>query len=152
MPPQNLIPLLFIRPLRLFVPAENLRRVRIVVLKVTHLPFVAIIWAYEGSRRYVSHHVHSPPAMTMPFSPIQPFSASRTSLNRNVSRLPALNRTSLLVTSTPSKERQSYGDFSNERGAASGTADSVADLMAMVEKLSSQVEELTSMVAGQQKD
>ena len=46
---QNLIPLLF-RPLRLCVPAEKLRALRIVTLKVTHFPFVLAIQAYENGR------------------------------------------------------------------------------------------------------
>jgi len=37
-PPLNLIPLILIRPLRLFVTAEKLRRTRIALLKATHLP------------------------------------------------------------------------------------------------------------------
>ncbi|OAT10714.1 hypothetical protein BDBG_17405 [Blastomyces gilchristii SLH14081] len=62
LPPLNLIPLLCIRPLRLFLPGESIRRVRIVLLKVTHSPFVGIILAYESSRRYVTRQNHSPMA------------------------------------------------------------------------------------------
>ncbi|KAL4960826.1 uncharacterized protein BDV14DRAFT_192684 [Aspergillus stella-maris] len=54
MPPLNLIPLLCIRPMRLFLPAEDIRRVRIVLLRATHLPCVALLWAYESSRRLLS--------------------------------------------------------------------------------------------------
>ena len=43
---QNLIPLV-IRPLRLILPSERLRSVRIVMLKATHLPHVFVIWAFE---------------------------------------------------------------------------------------------------------
>jgi len=152
---QNLIPLLCLRPLRLFFPAETLRRARIVLLKITHLPFVAIIWAYESSRRYMAQRVHSPPATTMSFSPDRPLSTGRTSLSRNVSlhpsRLPALNNTSLVAPSSPSTQRQSKG-HGKSPAPASGTADPIADLMSLVEKLNAQVEELTSMVAGQDKD
>ncbi|OJD15303.1 hypothetical protein AJ78_04420 [Emergomyces pasteurianus Ep9510] len=59
---QNLIPLLCIRPLRLFLPCESIRQVRIMLLKVTHSPFVGIILAYESSRRYVTRTNHSPMA------------------------------------------------------------------------------------------
>ncbi|KAJ5604281.1 hypothetical protein N7537_007237 [Penicillium hordei] len=48
MPPLNLIPLFCIRPMRLFLSAGTVRRVRIVLLRATHLPFVALIWAYES--------------------------------------------------------------------------------------------------------
>lgn len=34
------------------MPAEQLRSARIVLLKVTHLPYVAAIWAYEGAGQY----------------------------------------------------------------------------------------------------
>ncbi|RAL17031.1 uncharacterized protein BO97DRAFT_360663 [Aspergillus homomorphus CBS 101889] len=65
MPPLNLIPLLCIRPLRLFLSAEHIRRVRIMLLRATHLPFVALIWAYESSRRYVSRRSSQfPPTAT----------------------------------------------------------------------------------------
>ncbi|KAJ5813181.1 hypothetical protein N7447_010204 [Penicillium robsamsonii] len=58
MPPLNLIPLLCIRPMRLFLSAGTVRRVRIVLLRATHLPFVALIWAYESKWR----QSHSLPA------------------------------------------------------------------------------------------
>jgi hypothetical protein len=48
---QNLIPLLCIRPMRLFLSAGTVRRVRIMLLRATHLPFVALIWAYESKWR-----------------------------------------------------------------------------------------------------
>ncbi|KAF8427499.1 hypothetical protein EV426DRAFT_699329 [Tirmania nivea] len=47
-PPLNLIPLIFLRPLRLFLTSTQLRRMRIALLKFTHFPFVAAIVAYEG--------------------------------------------------------------------------------------------------------
>ncbi|KAJ5982953.1 hypothetical protein N7481_005052 [Penicillium waksmanii] len=53
MPPLNLIPLLCIRPMRLFLSAEAVRRVRIILLRATHLPFVMLIWMYESSRRHL---------------------------------------------------------------------------------------------------
>ncbi|KAF2020057.1 hypothetical protein BU24DRAFT_419647 [Aaosphaeria arxii CBS 175.79] len=46
LPPLNLIPLL-LRPLRLVLPSERLRSARILLLKVSHLPFIAAIWVYE---------------------------------------------------------------------------------------------------------
>ena len=67
---QNLIPLLCIRPLRLFLSAEVVRRVRIVVLRATHLPFVMMIWTYESSRR----HLHRPTTLLPPISAARPHS------------------------------------------------------------------------------
>ncbi|RFU32093.1 hypothetical protein B7463_g4254, partial [Scytalidium lignicola] len=46
-PPLNLIPLIFIRPLRLFISSEKIRVSRIFLLKVTHLPIVVAIYLFE---------------------------------------------------------------------------------------------------------
>ena len=46
---QNLIPLILFRPLRLSVPAEKIRSARIILLKATHWPYVAAIYAYESA-------------------------------------------------------------------------------------------------------
>lgn len=45
-PPLNLFPL-FVRPLRLFLVSEKVRRLRIIMLQITHLPFALLIWMYE---------------------------------------------------------------------------------------------------------
>lgn len=50
---QNLIPLL-LRPLRLVLPADQLRKIRIWLLKALHWPFVACIIGYENGRQYLS--------------------------------------------------------------------------------------------------
>ena len=44
---ENLIPLLLFRPLRLCLPSEQVRSARIVLLKITHIPYIASIWVYE---------------------------------------------------------------------------------------------------------
>lgn len=51
---QNLIPLILFRPLRIFISASKLRSGRIALLKVTHLPYIAAIWAYESAAWYLS--------------------------------------------------------------------------------------------------
>ncbi|KAK9248861.1 hypothetical protein V1506DRAFT_527976 [Lipomyces tetrasporus] len=48
-PPLNLIGIL-IRPLRLFLNHTEYRNLRIYILKVTHAPFVALLWIYENVR------------------------------------------------------------------------------------------------------
>ena len=50
---QNLIPLV-LRPMRLFLPTENLRSVRITLLKATHFPHVLAIMLYENLRQRVT--------------------------------------------------------------------------------------------------
>lgn len=47
-PPLNLIPLILIRPLRLFMSSSTLRRTRIGLLKATHAPIVLAINLFEG--------------------------------------------------------------------------------------------------------
>jgi len=65
LPPLNLISLLF-RPLRLCVPAPTLRAMRIIVLKITHAPHVALIQAFERvSAAASSATSHSPSWVSM---------------------------------------------------------------------------------------
>ena len=44
---KNLIPLLLFRPLRICVPSGKMRSARIVLLKITHFPYIGAIWLYE---------------------------------------------------------------------------------------------------------
>jgi hypothetical protein len=47
-PPFNLLALIIFRPLRLFLPSDDkFRYARIMLLKLTHLPIVAVIMVYE---------------------------------------------------------------------------------------------------------
>lgn len=56
LPPFNMACLVVFRPLRLFLHSENkFRAGRIVLLKITHAPLVAIIMAYESLRRGATH-------------------------------------------------------------------------------------------------
>jgi hypothetical protein len=50
-PPFNLIPLIFVRPLRLCLPSGHpiLTQAKILILKLTHAPFVLLISLYERS-------------------------------------------------------------------------------------------------------
>jgi hypothetical protein len=134
---QNLISLCF-RPLRLCFPAESVRSARILVLKATHLPFVAIIWAYENSQQYVRNARRAPALLSSGGGAPTPAAAG------GRKRYSALNGAQPL-------ERQHYATLpdNNPRPPIAGSADSVADLMALIEKLSSQVDELTSIVTSQ---
>ncbi|KAK4098351.1 hypothetical protein N658DRAFT_455429 [Parathielavia hyrcaniae] len=50
-PPFNLLALVIFRPLRLFLPSDSkFRKARILLLKATHLPIVAVIECYEWLR------------------------------------------------------------------------------------------------------
>jgi hypothetical protein len=142
---QNLIALLF-RPLRLVVPAQSLRQFRILILKATHAPFVAIIFAYESSRLFSSHRSHFPPASSSSMHINS--SAQGRPLSGNLGgRFGALKPG--LAPSTPHQSQQH-----NRPGSAAsalGTAE-LAQMLALMQKLSSQVDELTMRVAGQSED
>ncbi|PYH63260.1 uncharacterized protein BO88DRAFT_492310 [Aspergillus vadensis CBS 113365] len=155
MPPLNLIPLLCIRPMRLFLPAEHIRRVRIVLLRATHLPFVALIWAYESSRRYVSRgNSQFPPTATTttssrPTSSIQmgfPFSTHHAPLHAS-----ALEGRSW-ASSRP-KERSNPGQHPETRGPSSGLAGrgDTADMIDEVERLRTQVDRVAARMAFHQR-
>lgn len=146
MPPLNLFPLILLRPLRLVLPSEDVRRIRIAVLKATHVPFLALIWAYEKSRRIV-FPAH-PTIAKAPHLTSRPLSAGQFSVSgaQDFARSPVTRRVLPAAVRPATPERAD----SNIK-SASGSADT-PDLVALVQKLSAQVDGLTAMVAGQQKD
>ncbi|KAK5224813.1 hypothetical protein LTR72_004594 [Exophiala xenobiotica] len=146
LPPLNLFPLILLRPLRLVLPSEDVRRIRIAMLKATHVPFLALIWAYEKSRRIVSR---SHPTMSKaPHLTSRPLSAGHFSLGGGPDFVKSPMNRRTLQEPTPTTTPDMTGSTMK---SASGSADN-ADLMALVQKLSAQVDGLTAMVAGQQKD
>ncbi len=146
LPPLNLFPLILLRPLRLVLPSEDVRRIRIAMLKATHVPFLAIIWAYEKSRRIVSR---SHPTMSKaPHLTSRPLSAGHFSLGGGPDFVKSPMNRRTLHEPSPTTTPDMTGSTMK---SASGSADN-ADLMALVQKLSAQVDGLTAMVAGQQKD
>ncbi|OJJ45002.1 hypothetical protein ASPZODRAFT_134433 [Penicilliopsis zonata CBS 506.65] len=146
MPPLNLIPLLCIRPMRLFLSAGTVRRVRIVLLKATHLPFVALIVAYEAGRRYVSRRNTVLPSMsTLPgdtrqASTIQPDLSSRYSL-----RLPASGGAH---PQTPAPGTGRTGHSPSRPSGARGPGAGRANLTDEMEQLRAQVERLATAIAS----
>ncbi|KAJ6129233.1 hypothetical protein N7512_002013 [Penicillium capsulatum] len=125
MPPLNLIPLLCIRPMRLFLSAETVRRVRIVLLRATHLPFVMLIWAYEASRRRL--RVRAPERKS------------------GFSRCQDPQHSTLELTSEPGNERPV------EPGLARSGQAQVADMIDAVDRLRAQVERVATNFATQQR-
>ncbi|KAF2396722.1 hypothetical protein EJ06DRAFT_533983 [Trichodelitschia bisporula] len=133
LPPLNLIPLL-LRPLRLVVSTETLRSARIVLLKLTHAPHVAAIFAFEAVLDWVQAR------RSMRSSSLSgPMSGTNASLKRPLARAPA-------AASGPG--------FSPEfRGTRSATSaapphSTPDDLRPLVLRLSEQVEELQAAVAS----
>ncbi|CAN9106445.1 unnamed protein product [Alternaria alternata] len=134
LPPLNLIPLV-IRPLRLVLPSERLRSVRIVLLKATHLPLVSAIWAFEQLTDTRNRRVK-----------VTSFSGPQTpTLPRRALRLP-VNSPRLLMADAPNM----LGRRPHKHQAPAGFTETDAQLKTLVLKLSAQVEELTAMVSQAQ--
>ncbi|GCB22858.1 hypothetical protein AAWM_05743 [Aspergillus awamori] len=152
----NLIPLLCIRPMRLFLPAEHIRRVRIVLLRATHLPFVALIWAYESSRRYVSRgNSQFPPTATTTTASSRPTSSIQMGLPFSTHHAP-LHASALEGRSWASsrpKERSNPGQHPEARGPTSGQAGrgDTADMIDEVERLRTQVDRVAARMAFHQR-
>jgi hypothetical protein len=116
-----------------------------VVLKATHFPFVAAIWAYENSRQFIL----PVSSATVPKSPGRPLSACQA----GPGRVRAANRPTPLAPNTdPTRETHTLNLFNATSAAPAASTATLADLVGLVQQLSSQVEELTSIVAGEQKD
>ncbi|KAL1867796.1 hypothetical protein Plec18167_008542 [Paecilomyces lecythidis] len=145
LPPLNLIPLFFLRPLRLFLSAGTSRRVRIVLLKITHFPFVVIILVYEASRRYGSRR-SSLQTSNRPYSAIPTL---RAPLHPAAAQAPP--------SMASGKERisagYSYGPGPEARGSGpvpAGRA-GLAEMINEVDRLRSQVERVAATLALQQR-
>jgi hypothetical protein len=128
---QNLIPLLCIRPMRLFLSAGTVRRVRIILLRATHIPFVALIWMYESKwRNSKRQNSQLPPIPT-------PARGGRTSANEPTS-IKDPHHPSVLETNMGSgKEHNVDQQAACELGPGQ---DQLADLIDTVERLRAQVE------------
>ncbi|KIW11929.1 hypothetical protein PV08_09202 [Exophiala spinifera] len=146
LPPLNLFPLLLLRPLRLVLPSEDVRRIRIAMLKATHVPFLAIIWTYEKSMRMVSR-AH-PTISKAPHLTSRPLSAGQFSLGGAQDFVKSPSSRRALPDASPTRSPDVTGSTTK---SASGGAENT-ELLALVHKLSAQVDGLTAMVAGQQKD
>lgn len=133
---QNLIPLC-IRPFRLVLPSERLRSARIVLLKATHLPFVAAIWAYEqiaDSRKRDSHMLSS----SGPQTPLP---------SKKPPRL-AVNTPHLLLADSqaaPGSPGRRY--LASRAHVRAGQPEPETQLRTLVMNLTTQVEQLTEMVS-----
>lgn len=142
MPPLNLIPLLLLRPLRLVLPSEDVRRIRIVVLKATHAPFVALIWLYEQGLQIISRLPASSVKMSSMSRSPRPISGHYVDGPR-----PGIARTPTKAV-TPRASRAA-SDRGLRHLSVSSTGE-VSEMMALVQSLSAKVDDLTAMIAGQQ--
>ncbi|KAI9842107.1 MAG: hypothetical protein M1837_007468 [Sclerophora amabilis] len=153
-PPMNLLQLIFLRPLRLFVSSDQLRGARIVLLKATHYPFVAMIRLVERTQQHVaagrageasSRYQSSRPAA----------SSSKRPASANRSRARATPRGSP-PSPAPRNETTLDGDRppdkSGDRDPPSQrtpTVDGAADVQDQIRQLSLQIEELTAAITQQ---
>ncbi|KAJ9483980.1 hypothetical protein VN97_g9407 [Penicillium thymicola] len=134
MPPLNLIPLLCIRPMRLFLSAGTVRRVRIVLLRATHLPFVALIWAYESKWR----HSKRQNSLLPPMSARQGTSENPTGPRCQDPHHPSVVETNRLGPGkSPSVDQQAAREL--DMGQF-GQVPQLADLIDTIERLRTQVE------------
>lgn len=143
LPPTNLLPLLFVRPLRLFLPSNSVRHIRVMLLRAVSIPFVALIWCYEGSSRLFSHSDPHPPLARIRSRPL---SASKPTYG--LPRFGELGMASARKSASPPRTNGTSGASLEN---ASSTEDK-ADLIVLVQRLSTQVDELTAMVAAQKAD
>jgi len=156
---QNLIPLIFIRPLRLFIAAEKLRRTRIMLLKITHLPIVGTIWVFERAHEKIRGGASG-------FSSIGHVGPGSTQLTQD-SRIPSKKPRPFLSDRTNSKRTsQQFSEVPNEDGANSPGPHSYkvrskkdpdativvnnTDLENQVKELSVKIAELTALIMAQQ--
>jgi hypothetical protein len=104
------------------------------LLKITHFPYVAAIWAYERVSRYLNHDDSSWRAKSKALGQDGPLFASRISSSGKARRAALTSRSDASLARTPNQ-----ADARPKMGA-----DDVFDLKQMIFKLSAQVDELTS--------
>lgn len=127
--------------MRLFLSAETVRRVRIVLLRATHLPFVALIWVYETKWRHSKGQNNQVPPIWA--------RGQRTSVNeQNESRCQDPHHPSVAETNRlgPGKERISV-DHQAAHEPDMEQFEQVprfADLIDTVERLRAQVEAISA--------
>jgi hypothetical protein len=162
-PPFNLIPLILIRPLRLFRPADKLRTTRIFLLKATHLPIIGAIWLFETAHEKINGHAPI-------FSPAGPSAA----LTRESSIPVKKPRPFLLNRASANTASQHFPEPQNDDGPAPCCPDTPAPfhdivkskkegeravilnnpelngLKSQVEDLSAKIAELTALIMATQ--
>ena len=143
LPPTNLLPLLFLRPLRLFLPSDTVRGMRIILLRSVSIPFVVLIWCYEGSCRLLSRDDHQRPFMRMRTRPL-----STRNLSQGLLRYDNSGKASALRGIDPQSDHR----LTNSSGYGNSNLIESTELIALVHKLSAQIDDLKSLVAAQKRD
>lgn len=123
--------------MRLFLSAETVRRVRIILLRATHIPFVTLIWIYESKwRKSVRQNRQFTPVSTR----------GRTSANEPSSRFrdPPFPFVQVVATNVGPGKQRSVDQKAAHEPSAGGQQVQLADLIDTVERLRAQVEALTA--------
>ncbi|KAL1302754.1 hypothetical protein AAFC00_003104 [Neodothiora populina] len=146
LPPLNLIPLA-LRPLRLFLSAEQLRSTRILLLKATHVPHVLAISLYEKLRRSVDHNRDTGLGLSAPRPRTSelPSSWRRSVLNNRLSGPYPLVAAIRSQGSSSSKTQSPRKPRKNDKP----TKESQEDLKAILGQLKAQVDHLAKMIEQQ---
>ncbi|CAG7929252.1 unnamed protein product [Penicillium olsonii] len=119
--------------MRLFLSAGTVRRVRIILLRATHIPFVAVIWIYESKWRNLKRQTtQRPPTSVRGRGGIF---ANEPSAGRQDPHHPFVVETNL------GKERSVDQQAAREPEGEVGQVQ-LADLIDTVERLRAQVEAL----------
>jgi hypothetical protein len=151
-----LIPLVLIRPLRIFFPAEKIRKTRILVLKFTHLPIVGAIWLFELAHEQVRnsntfsslqppHHTIGPSAVPNP-QPTRPtHGPSSSPQNHTVTQ-----KTEELLSPQVNAVKDKKGAQSTVVLSATNLEGQVQELSSQVKDLSAKIAELTALIIAQQ--
>ncbi|KAK3072848.1 hypothetical protein LTR53_006080 [Teratosphaeriaceae sp. CCFEE 6253] len=144
-PPLNLVPVL-LRPLRLFMSAEELRSTRIALLKASHWPFVGLILAWESARLYWHHRRNASPSLGMSRRAANAIRVARRPLSGRTLQQPSLAIGDL----EPPLDEQARADGSPSAVPAKqdrAASETVEALEKAVHDLRAQVEALASLLA-----
>ena len=132
---------LLLRPLRLFLPGETLRSIRIILLKATHWPFVALILGYESWRLQLERRRKNSSSLLYVRAPNSP----------NTLRRPLWKQKPTLATDSRHRlvgeARPASTAFATPVEAPMKTIDS---LEAAVDSLKAQIETISAIIAKEQ--
>lgn len=140
---QNLVPLV-LRPLRLFLPAEKLRAVRIFLLKATHFPFVALILGWESWQLYWSERAKSSSGL------VNRGLNTPTSLRRPRTQLPVLAAGTRQI-SLDKQTRIVQSPTSKRLPNPAARSETFEALEVAVDNLRTQLETITSIIANERR-
>jgi hypothetical protein len=134
------------------VAPEKLRRARIFLLKVTHIPLVAAIWTYEG----LSEYFRESPKLTgsTGVSTLGGPADEQANTFKRASLLRSFTPRTLIGTtvsqgSLQQVHRENRAKRSSRPGTAATGNEAQDDLKLLVLKLSAQLEDLKTIVAEQ---